>query len=294
MEEYIKDFLNQRPDVLAAYGYGSGVFIQKGYKEEDKRQIDLILVVDNQKKWHEENIRLNKDDYSFFGREVVKNASPRFFKGKTGAIYLSNVFFKGHEIKYGTVEKETLLNALNTWSSYYFPGRFQKPVLPIKVNEEIEISLQKNRFYGLLVSALLSEANCSLKDLFLTLCSLSYIGDIRMAFAENPRKVENIVDGSFATLQYLYKDELKTIIQYKKEIDNTSDVTKFLKMLPVSLQSELTTTDKELVKTEIKTFLACKNKWESLDQTIRSFETNGPSKSLKYGLAKIKKRLKGN
>jgi translocator assembly and maintenance protein 41 len=59
----ILKFINKRPKVIGAYGYGSGVFKQSGYTEKDKPQIDLILVVDNLKEWHNENMKLNSKDY---------------------------------------------------------------------------------------------------------------------------------------------------------------------------------------------------------------------------------------
>ena len=67
MNKNIEEFINKRPDVVAAYGYGSGVFKQAGYTSKDKPQIDLILIVDDLKEWHKKNFKLNRKDYSFFG-----------------------------------------------------------------------------------------------------------------------------------------------------------------------------------------------------------------------------------
>ena len=39
MKEQILDFLSCRPKVIAAYGYGSGVFKQAGYSSKDKPPI---------------------------------------------------------------------------------------------------------------------------------------------------------------------------------------------------------------------------------------------------------------
>ena len=52
MKDFINDFLNERPDVVAAFGYGSGVFKQLGYDNKEKPQIDLILTVSNIIEWH--------------------------------------------------------------------------------------------------------------------------------------------------------------------------------------------------------------------------------------------------
>lgn len=43
-----------------------------------------------------------------------------------------------------------------------------------------------------------------LQELFATIVGLSYQGDIRMAFAEDSRKVQRIVEGSFQGLQHMY------------------------------------------------------------------------------------------
>ena len=57
MKEFINEFLSQRPNVIGAFGYGSGVFKQLGYDKKEKPQIDLILVVENIREWHRENIK---------------------------------------------------------------------------------------------------------------------------------------------------------------------------------------------------------------------------------------------
>ena len=68
MHENIKEFVENRPEVIAAYGYGSGVFKQSGYNQNEQKQIDLIFVVDDLKKWHLANIEKNPNDYSYIGK----------------------------------------------------------------------------------------------------------------------------------------------------------------------------------------------------------------------------------
>ena len=46
------------------------------------------------------------------------------------------------------------------------------------------------------------------RDLFLSIVGLSYSGDVRMGYAENPKKVENIVDGQIAEFNEIYGDIL--------------------------------------------------------------------------------------
>ena len=100
MNKQIEEFVNKRPKVEAAYGYGSGVFKQAGYTAKDKPQIDLILIVDDIKKWHKENIKLNKKDYSLTGKIFFNLAKYNKIKGNTGIAYVSNIKENGSIFKY--------------------------------------------------------------------------------------------------------------------------------------------------------------------------------------------------
>ena len=234
----LKSFISKRPKVRAAYGYGSGVFKQTGYTEKDKPQIDLILVVKNLKQWHLENMKKNPHDYSFMGKLYYKYASINSLKRQTGITYLSNIEENGSVYKFGTIEEKDLLKYLDTWESFYIPGRFQKRILPIIESEKIADMNQKNR-ESVLLTALLTLPNSknSLIDVYTQICGLSYLGDTRMKFAENPRKVLNIVEGSYDSFLEIYgmgnsyfnvnkKDKVK--IDYKKLL---SDIHK----LPICL-----------------------------------------------------------
>ena len=56
-KDVIKKFIEKRPKVIAAYGYGSGVFKQAGYNGNEEVQLDLIFIVEDIKKWHLENMK---------------------------------------------------------------------------------------------------------------------------------------------------------------------------------------------------------------------------------------------
>ena len=88
-------FIQKRPTVRAAYGYGSGVFQQSGYQQNDHPQIDFIFVVEDLKKWHLENMKRNPKDYSWFGKLFFRYASTAKLKGRTGITYLSNILENG-------------------------------------------------------------------------------------------------------------------------------------------------------------------------------------------------------
>ena len=58
--------LESFPPVRFAFAYGSGVFRQRGYSDEQARSAmtDLVLAVDDPVAWHRENIALHGDHYS--------------------------------------------------------------------------------------------------------------------------------------------------------------------------------------------------------------------------------------
>lgn len=282
MKSLINEFLSERPDLIGAFGYGSGVFKQLGYNNE-KTQIDLILIVSDIQKWHKENIIKNPKDYSFIGKHFFMNSSVDSIKGITGITYQSNIEYKGHLFKYGVIEYRDFMIHMETWDSFYVPGRFQKPVLSIKSNEEIDKLILLNRRNACKVGLIcLNEKK--LRDLYLTICRLSYCGDTRMKFAENPNKVNNIVGGSFDRFAEIYNfNDL-----YKVDGDDIVFDVNF-----DNLPSELSyyiQNDKS--KERIMNYLYELNRVESKSQTIKGIKTNGVVKSIKYGFAKVLKKFK--
>lgn len=283
MKEFIEEFLKERPSTVASFGYGSGVFKQLGYNNNDKVQIDLILVVNDIKKWHEENMKKNPKDYSFIGRKFFLNSNSNEIKGITGITYQSNIEYKNHLFKYGIIEYGDFVKHMQTWDSFYVPGRFQKPILTIKSNNFIDKLIIENRKNACKVSLLCLDSN-ELKDLYLTICSLSYSGDTRMKVAENPKKVDNIVGASFDKFNEMYDfDDLYTKNGDLIESKGISD------SLPLSLEKYVKD-DKS--KQKIMEYLSDLNKKESSIQTFKGIKTNGIVKSIKYGFAKVLKKFR--
>lgn len=283
MKELINEFLNKRPDVVASFGYGSGVFKQLGYDKKEIAQIDLILIVSDIKNWHQENIKKNPQDYSFIGKRFFLNSSLNKIKGITGITYQSNIKYKNNLFKYGVIEYNDFVRHMRNWDSFYVPGRFQKPILVIKSNYTIDNLIIENRRNACKI-ALLFLKEKKIKNLYLTICGLSYAGDTRMKFAENPKKVDNIVGASFDKFKEMYKfDDLYKIngeeIEYKINLND----------LPLSLE-EYIKNDK--TKEKILEYLYELNKKESKLQTIKGIKTNGIVKSAKYGFAKIMKKFR--
>lgn len=283
MKDFIKEFLNERPEVVAAFGYGSGVFKQLGYDSKEKPQIDLILIVNDMKLWHKENIKKNPKDYSFIGRNFFLNSSIDEIKGITGITYQSNIEYKGHLFKYGIIEYGDFVRHMQTWDSFYVPGRFQKPILTIKSNNFIDELILQNRRNACKVG-LLCLNNKDLKDLYLTICNLSYSGDTRMKVAENPKKVENIVGASYDKFNEMYNfndlyQKNGERIEYEIDIDE----------LPSSLEKYI---KDDKTKEKVMEYLSDLNRKESSLQTMKGIKTNGIIKSLRYGLAKVLKKFR--
>ncbi len=283
MKDFIKEFLNERPEVVAAFGYGSGVFKQLGYDSKEKPQIDLILIVNDMKLWHKENIKKNPKDYSFIGRNFFLNSSIDEIKGITGITYQSNIEYKGHLFKYGIIEYGDFVRHMQTWDSFYVPGRFQKPILTIKSNNFIDELILQNRRNACKVG-LLCLNNKDLKDLYLTICNLSYSGDTRMKVAENPKKVDNIVGASYDKFNEMYNfndlyQKNGERIEYEIDIDE----------LPSSLEKYI---KDDKTKEKVMEYLSDLNRKESSLQTMKGIKTNGIIKSLRYGLAKVLKKFR--
>lgn len=283
MKDFIKEFLNERPEVVAAFGYGSGVFKQLGYDSKEKPQIDLILIVNDMKLWHKENIKKNPKDYSFIGRNFFLNSSLDEIKGITGITYQSNIEYKGHLFKYGIIEYGDFVRHMQTWDSFYVPGRFQKPILTIKSNNFIDELILQNRRNACKVG-LLCLNNKDLKDLYLTICNLSYSGDTRMKVAENPKKVDNIVSASYDKFNEMYNfndlyQKNGERIEYEIDIDE----------LPSSLEKYI---KDDKTKEKVMEYLSDLNRKESSLQTMKGIKTNGIVKSLRYGLAKVLKKFR--
>lgn len=294
--ENIKKFIKKRPQVVAAYGYGSGVFKQSGYTKKDKPQLDLILIVDDLKKWHKENIKLNPKDYSFIGKMFLKHASIQKLKGNTGITYLSNIEENGLVFKYGTIELKDLEKYLNTWESFYLPGRFQKTIYPIIETKKLSGMIEENRKQALFTALItLPEDKTKLIDVYTQLCGLSYLGDTRMKFAENPRKVLNIVEGSYDIFKEMYgtsNEYFKTDKNENIKV-NREKLLKDISKLPSSLSDFIgNETEIEVIQNKILEYFTNRNKEESSKQTIKGIYTNGIVRSIKYASQKVLKKLK--
>ena len=56
----IDEFIKTLPEVVCVKAYGSSIAYQTGYKENEKKQVDLIVVVDDIRSFYDENLKQNK------------------------------------------------------------------------------------------------------------------------------------------------------------------------------------------------------------------------------------------
>ena len=294
----ITEFVENRPEVVAAYAYGSGVFKQTNNNPNKKTQIDLILVVDNLKDWHQKNMKLNKHDYSLMGKEFFKYASEDVVKGSTGIAYISDIKFDGTLFKYGTIEEADLRKHLITWDSFYVPGRMQKPILPVVYNDTLARLIANNRRQALVVASYLqTKDEVTKEDLLTTVCGLSYAGDTRMAYGEKPTKVKDIVNGGLEDLLKIYDFDVDYLIPSDdKYVITKSRMAADLYTLPEELLSHIRFTfkanDTKLIERTISDYFNTINHQESTAQMFKGVQSDGLCKSVAYGLRKVQKRFK--
>lgn len=295
----IEHFAYNRPESIGIYGYGSGVFKQETRTgRKNVPQTDIIFIVDDLKKWHQENMKINQQDYSLMGKIHFNMKSVEKIKGKNNITYLSNIYERGFYFKYGVVEITDFLRGLGEWDNIFVAGRFHKPVLEIKSNEDIRKSIDYNRNCALMVACLFCDAFTNITEIYRRIVSLSYVGDARMMFAENPNKISNIVNGSFDKFILTYPlnedyismmDNGLVYVDHARILERRNELPDNLLKFLNDIGTDYSCLD--IVRINIGTFLIFKNSQESKNQIVEGIKTNGIVRSVPYALSKVKKRV---
>lgn len=287
---YAESVVKNRNDIIAAYGYGSAFIHQSGYKVNTKKSVDLILVVDDIKKWNRKNFKINRNDYTKYTKAVFQITPKWLLKSGTGIIY--NVITDRYELdfKYGLIEPKDFLNELYNWKHFYVSGRFQKPIYRIKSNAIFDNAIEFNRKIALLSALIiLNKEFLTIDELLEQICRLSYKGDVRTLFVENPNKVNNIVNGSFDALKEIYcNNEYLTLLNDFVYVD-LCKVYEDSKFLPRAFTKKFNGNYDEYGYM-IEKLLINKNFKESIEQPIKQFYVNGLSTCKTYVGEKIKKK----
>ncbi|BBM98497.1 mitochondrial translocator assembly and maintenance protein 41 [Marchantia polymorpha subsp. ruderalis] len=199
--------LGALPPVEFAFSYGSGVFPQPGVQAmSEKPMVDYILGVSSPSDWHSKNIEKNPHHYSSwlakFGGNLVSG-----FADNVGVGVHFNPFvpWKEKTIKYGVIGMDKLKEDIVTWKALYISGRLQKPISILVDKDEVKTLNLRNLKAALYAAMLLAPPELTEEELYINICGLSYLGDIRMFFAEDRRKVQKIVRGSADKFRDLYR-----------------------------------------------------------------------------------------
>lgn len=295
-------------NVSFCFAYGSGVKSQLGY---DKSKIgdnvlDFIIAVEDTKlpRWHTENITRNSKDYSGlarFGGDFVTG----FQRSIPAKVYFNTLVPVPEEnvtIKYGVVAETDLIRDCTNWKYLYLAGRLQKPVTIVSENvpETVDVALKLNLSQALSTALLLLPERFSDYDLFYRIAQLSYRGDFRMVFGENPNKVQNIVRPQLAAFLNLYQDQISSrskvmhlvspIGSEEKifEVDKSPEsVLALMQGIPKSYQQNINMTGD--YRTALANSLALTVFKSSAIQSIKNIPTAGILKAIRYSYSKAMK-----
>lgn len=291
----IFDFISTLPEVVDIIGYGSGVKNQEGYTDDIKRQIDLILTVNDIYEFHKLNFKKYPNIYSNIGIKLIKHVN----NIGTDINYVSNIDYKNNTYKIGVINKNDLSKDLITWDNMYMAGRCQKPISTLKIRDKVKNEIIYNRLNALKIALLLNNnKTITEQELYETICSLSYIGDIRMTMhCENPDKIKNIVNSSKIEFREIYNEVNDNLYDIKNNIisTNTDKILNSILDIPESLlkylhkHMDLNNINNDELNNNIINYLKITNFKSSIAQPIKSIIINGTEKSLNYLKEKRKK-----
>ncbi|XP_057499934.1 uncharacterized protein LOC130784079 isoform X2 [Actinidia eriantha] len=183
----LASLLTVLPPVEFCCVYGSALHPNNSNKSS---MVDYILGVSNPLQWHTEIT------------EVADEIG-------VGVHFNPFVTWKDKIFKYGVVRMDDLIRDVLNWERFYLGGRLQKPVHILVDNLDIGKLNSVNLRAATSAALLLSPSKFSEENLYAKICSLSYMGDLRMLFAEDKNKVNKIVKGQFKLFQTMYKPFLE-------------------------------------------------------------------------------------
>ena len=99
VRERINEFVNTLPESLSVMAYGSSIAFQSGYRKDEKKQIDLIVMVKDIKKFYDESLKKNSYMYNLIPKIYFNNASREQLKSGAHICYTSNINYNGDTYK---------------------------------------------------------------------------------------------------------------------------------------------------------------------------------------------------
>ncbi|KAJ8758667.1 hypothetical protein K2173_000388 [Erythroxylum novogranatense] len=197
-------FLKAIPAVEFCCIYGSTLHPNN---QDKSSMIDYILGVSDPMQWHNENMKLNRGHYASWmvhlgGSKLVTEVADEI---GVGVHFNPFVMWNGKMIKYGVVRMNDLVQDILNWERFYLCGRLQKPIHILVDNLDVGNVNAVNLRAAFSAALLLLPSKFSEEDLYSKICSLSYMGDLRMLFAEDKNKVKKIVQGQFNLFRSIYE-----------------------------------------------------------------------------------------
>ncbi|XP_068642598.1 uncharacterized protein [Aristolochia californica] len=197
--------LQHLPPVDFCCAYGSALLPNS--QKKATTMVDYILGVSDPLQWHSQNLEKNRHHYASWmahlGPKAVTQIADRVGVGVHFNPFV--VWSEERMIKYGVIRMHDLVQDILNWERLYVGGRLQKPVCFLVDSSDIENLNSLNLRAALSAALLLLPPNFTEEDLYAKVCSLSYMGDLRMFFAEDKNKVRNIVKGHFDLFRVMYR-----------------------------------------------------------------------------------------
>ncbi|XP_008225922.1 PREDICTED: phosphatidate cytidylyltransferase, mitochondrial-like [Prunus mume] len=202
----LQSFLKTLPPVEFCCVYGSSLHSNNPGSAKST-MVDCILGVSNPQQWHSENLTLNNDHYAAWmvllgGARLITDVADEI---GVGVHFNPFVSWDDKMFKYGVVRMHDLVQDILNWERFYLSGRLQKPVHVLLDNLDVTNVNSVNLRAAMSAALLLLPSKFTEEELYAKICSLSYMGDLRMLFAEDRNKVKKIVQGQFELFRSMYK-----------------------------------------------------------------------------------------
>ncbi|PJF16954.1 Mitochondrial matrix Mmp37 domain-containing protein [Paramicrosporidium saccamoebae] len=158
--------------------------------------LDFIFVVADPLAWHYENRQRHPTHYHH------PSSLDGFLQySAAGLYYVPSVVVGGQRIKYGVIATASFQADMRHWTTLYVAGRLHKSVRIFHGTTDL---LAENRMHAMRASLLSLGGRFSLRDFLQCVVRISYCGDPRMGWAEDPHKVGRILDGQYDELAEIY------------------------------------------------------------------------------------------
>lgn len=293
--EIIEKLKNDLPQVLAVIGYGSGIYKQTGYNQNEKPDKDVIIVTEDFKDFLIEDYEKNPHHFSddFDKHILIKKKEKDKFYSNVGCLkfYHNNIHFKAMIISQKALEED-----LKTWKYFGMSGRLTKPILYGNISQELDKAIQNNR-NNILITALLlnKEDTLTTNELYNTISKITYMYDFRTILpGEKKSKAKDIVNGAYNFFEQTYGTSL--LIQRKSNIIYNNHPIEYIDKLPDNLKKYIydnlkNKEDLEKLSKIIENYFRKTNFPNSIRLALSSTATLGKKETIKHGLSKVKRHF---